>query len=343
MTDLWTKLKQTGKPVAVYGTGNGADKLFSRLSSLGIEVVGVFASDGFVRSRNFHGFPVRSFDDTYAENTDMTVLTAFGTCREEVIENILRISDKCELYAPDIPVFGDEFFDGKLYAEHKPELDFVRSRLCDENSVHVFDSIVNYKLSGELRYLFDCESTKDEAYENIVKPDDSEIFVDLGAYRGDTVSEFLKHSGKYRYIYAVEPDKKTYKKLTINVPTVNVSCINAATGADSHTCGFISCGGRGSHIAPNGEPTDIITVDDLLDGRPATYIKMDVEGAEHDAILGARQTIRNYKPKMKIAAYHRSRDVFDIVKTVLSIRKDYKIYMRHHRYIPAWDTDFYFI
>ena len=62
-----------------------------------------------------------------------------------------------------------------------------------------------------------------------------------------------------------------------------------------------------------------------------------------EALFGAKETIRKCRPAMKIACYHRSEDVFAIVKKVMEIRDDYKIYMRHTRCIPGWDTDFYFI
>ena len=70
---------------------------------------------------------------------------------------------------------------------------------------------------------------------------------------------------------------------------------------------------------------------------------MDVEGEEKNAILGAEQTIRKYKPKMLISAYHRTEDIFEIPNAVMNIRNDYKIYMRHFVSLPAWDTVYYFI
>jgi hypothetical protein len=70
---------------------------------------------------------------------------------------------------------------------------------------------------------------------------------------------------------------------------------------------------------------------------------MDVEGEEVGAISGAKQTILNCKPKMLISAYHRTDDFIKIPQTVLNIRDDYKIYLRHFEGLPAWDTNFYFI
>ena len=107
--------------------------------------------------------------------------------------------------------------------------------------------------------------------------------------------------------------------------------------------------GRGTRALPasnvalkNTRTIDVVTVDSLsLD--KVSFIKFDVEGSESEAIEGAAETIKRDRPVMKIACYHRSEDVFAIVRKVLEIRSDYKIYMRHTRCIPGWDTDFYFV
>lgn len=343
MTDLWTKLKKTHKPIFIYGMGNGAQKLLNVLKSYDIKASGIFASDGFVRDKCFHGFKIQSYNEVCSKNKDIIVLTAFGTNRRDVIDNIKNIAAECELYSPDLPVYGGEIFSSDFYDAHIQDFNFVRSKLHDDMSRLVFDNIIKYKLSGNISYLFKCESEKDEAFKNILKLGQDEVFVDLGAYRGDTVNEFLNHVGKYKRIYAVEPDKKTYDKLVRLLSDKKINCINAAAGAKSETVFFEMKGGRSSHISDSGTKIQTLAADDILDGAAATYIKMDVEGAERDAISGAKQTILNFKPRLRIAAYHRTGDIFNIVKQVLEIRDDYKVYMRHHPYIPAWDTDYYFI
>ena len=70
---------------------------------------------------------------------------------------------------------------------------------------------------------------------------------------------------------------------------------------------------------------------------------MDVEGEEENAILGAKETILKSKPKMLVSAYHKTDDFLKLPKAVLSIRDDYKIYVRHFKSLPAWDTNFYFV
>ena len=76
---------------------------------------------------------------------------------------------------------------------------------------------------------------------------------------------------------------------------------------------------------------------------PATFIKMDIEGSEMKALEGAENTIKRYSPKLYICAYHRNEDLFALPMKVLEMNEKYKIYFRHSKYIPAWESNFYCI
>ena len=132
--DLWEYLKESQKTVVLYGMGNGADKILAVLAERQIAVGGVFASDGFARGNLFHGMPVRTWSDIKAEYgaQNVIVLLSFGTSRPEVMENILRIRSEAELYAPDVPAFGDTLFTRAFYEEHIEEFSTARALLSDE-------------------------------------------------------------------------------------------------------------------------------------------------------------------------------------------------------------------
>jgi len=83
---LWKYLKSTDKPIVLYGMGNGADKIISVLESYGIPFKGIFASDGFVRNKTFHGFKISSLKELEDTLGDMIILLCFGSERPEVIE-----------------------------------------------------------------------------------------------------------------------------------------------------------------------------------------------------------------------------------------------------------------
>ena len=81
-------------------------------------------------------------------------------------------------------------------------------------------------------------------------------------------------------------------------------------------------------------------LDSVLSGRPCTYLKMDVEGAEREAIAGAEKTIRQYAPKLNIAAYHRSEDFFQLPLLIHALQPSYRLYLRHHPYVTGVGYEF---
>ena len=341
--ELWTYLKSVEKPVILYGMGNGADKIIKVLESYGIEFDGVFASDGFVREKYFHGKKIMSYSEIKKIFPESVVLLCFGSARPEVIENVLRIAGEQELYAPEVPVIGSGLFTKEFYEENKEKFEFVYSRLADDLSRKTFENIINFKLSGKIKYLFDCQVSDDEPYESFLKLDSNETYLDLGAYNGDTVIDFKSRVKDYNRIIAAEPDTKNFKKLVKNTEAFkNTECCNVAI---SNYCGeapFSMNGGRNS--CAGGEKTVMFSsVDNLVKDSAVTYIKMDLEGEEENAIKGALNTIKKNKPKMLISAYHRTDDFIKLPEAVFGIRNDYKLYIRHFKSLPDWDTNFYFI
>jgi FkbM family methyltransferase len=339
MADLWQKLKNGTKPVYLYGMGNGADKILDECIRQGIRIDGVFASDGFVRHQLFRGFTVESYSEAKAKNPDMTALLCFGSALADVIESIKQKGDEITLFAPSVPVYGGEIFNADFFRKNEEKIRLARSLFADEKSKEVYDKIIEYRLSGDINCLFEIETSRSDNYKLLDL--DSEIFVDLGAYRGDTVSEVNKLCSLEK-VFAVEPDKKNFEKLRANTEGIkNVFYFNCAVGENDGTAVFEKSRGRGSAVGKTGETVQLRSVDSILSGERVTYIKFDVEGNEKNAILGAVNTIKKYRPKLKIAAYHRSADIFDLPIIINEISNKYRLYLRHEPSLPDWDTDIF--
>lgn len=341
--DLWEYLKKTEKPIVLYGMGNGADKIVSVLKAKGIDFKGIFASDGFVRNKQVYGLPIKSYSALKERFGEMIVLLSFGTHRADVMDNIKKIGEEQELYAPEVPVVGQGLFNKEYYEENRGEFEKIYSLLADEKSKETFRNIIKYKISGKIDYLTACEADPSEPYTSFLNNRGNETILDLGAYNGDTALEFSSVFPDYAKIIAVEPDKKTFKKLLLNTENLrDIYCHNLCVSDFSGKGFFLMNGGRNSLVG-DGEETDFTTVDDLVGNENITLIKMDVEGEEAKAIKGAKETIFKNKPRLMISAYHRTEDFLQLPKEVLGIREDYKIYMRHFPSLPAWDTVYYFV
>lgn len=342
---MWDYLKQVNKPIVLYGMGDGALKIMAELKKREIPVAGVFASDGFVRGHSFEGFEVLSYSAARERFGEMCVLLSFGSSRPEVIEAVKKIAGQEELFAPDVPVTGGGIFTREYAAAHREELTLVYERLADEPSKLAFRSIIEYKITGKIEPLFRAESLPEEVYRHILKLGPEESYLDLGAYTGDTIGEFLRETGgRYRAIYAVEPNPKTFRKLRKNTDHLS-DCVLFNIGIHSTYAElpFESRRGRGSNLAAVGRVIPVDSVDHILAGREVTYLKMDVEGQEQAAIQGAGKTLTRWRPKLSVAAYHRTEDLFALPLAVWRERQDYKVYLRHFPSLPAWDTNFYFI
>ena len=72
----------------------------------------------------------------------------------------------------------------------------------------------------------------------------------------------------------------------------------------------------------------------MVKNERVTFIKLDVEGAEYEALLGAQNTIKKNRPKLAISIYHKPQDIFELPELIMSIRDDYRMYLRHYQLSP---------
>jgi FkbM family methyltransferase len=202
---------------------------------------------------------------------------------------------------------------------------------------------------------------------------DGGVFVDLGAYNGDTVRLFSEMCPEISFVLAVEPDARNFRKLCENTRDlrvgreVEVSCVRALVSDHDGVAVIDKNKGRGVHEKrpentqigkekpmdkcfssgkeldmAEGESIPAQTLPTLLQGRVPHLIKMDVEGNERVAILGGREMIERDKPTLIVSCYHRSEDLFDLPLLIKQIVPEYRVYLRHHPHLLCWDTEFIF-
>ena len=381
---LWDYLKTADKPVVLYGTGDGADKVLDILADVGVPVSGIFASDEFVRGQRFRGFTVRKFSELLALQENVIVLLAFASELPEMLERFYKLDRTHETYAPHVPVFdGDAAVTPEWINKHETELQTVYDNLADDVSRETFAAVLNYKLSGKLSYLQACTTKREYDLKELFSFGEEETYVDLGAYNGDTIQEFLQLTrGRYRKIVALEPDPKNYKRLRDFVQQnnlENVSCLQAGVWNECGVLELAGNGGRQSTFYKGGQASgvnvsaetsltvqnrnnnlpqpssvrkkvktqiaEVVSVDSILGNEHADYMKFDVEGVEKEALAGAAKHLTpdcNGKlPKLLIAAYHHDEDIFALPLLLWKLQPEYKIYMRKHPYVPAWEINIF--
>ena len=176
----------------------------------------------------------------------------------------------------------------------------------------------------------------DGQYFEMFSPQHKEIFVDGGAYNGDTVFEFLAWSkGNEHKVYSVEPIKVMCELVQNRLKKDNIAdvdVLNIAAWCRNEELFFVDMG-DGSRVVRDGKAGIVVSgerIDDIVGEDGATFIKLDVEGAELEALRGASETIRACHPKLAICIYHKPMDILDIGKYILELNADYRFAIRHY-------------
>lgn len=345
---LWHYLKTLTVPVLIYGMGNGAEKILSEANRYGIPIDGVFSSDDRARQVSFQGFPVSSIGYVLENYDEAAILVGFGVYQEEVIQRILTLPERFQVFVPDVPLMDGEILTPEAVSARQNEINAARSLLEDEKSRRVFDTMLHAKLTGiPGDYLL--EDTPRSENMSLLQLGQSENYLDLGAYNGDTIFEFLELTGGYRAIYAFEPDPHNFKKLSAAVASLDdLTLYPYASWNESTTLTFSGKGGRNCAMLPSlpGQykhlhPVEAVPVDSL--NLPCSYVKMDVEGAEAQTLLGMQQLLNTHHPKLLISCYHKPDDFITIPLLLNKLCPGYRMYMRRNRCFPAWEIQLYCI
>ncbi|MCM1171686.1 MAG: FkbM family methyltransferase [Clostridium sp.] len=209
---------------------------------------------------------------------------------------------------------------------------WLYDHLCDWRSKATLNEIIAYWFTFDLDRLWSLQENVFPEYWDLdlLSCDFDEVFVDCGAYIGDSALNFIEAYGTYKRIYCYELTPQIYKQLEENLQGAdNVILKNKGVGNKKETIYIEDIVHAGNSISSKGScPVELVALDDDIN-EPVTCIKMDIEGAEKDALRGARNHIINEKPKLLICTYHTPADIFDIPKLIMDMRDDYKLYLRY--------------
>lgn len=166
----------------------------------------------------------------------------------------------------------------------------------------------------------------------------NEAFIDCGACGGSSLVEFLEVNHHFfESYYGIEPDKTNFAKLQNYVSELSIDeqnkmmLYNAAAFDDDKGTNFFILNGPGSFQADNGpEQIKTLKIDDILHGRNATYIKMNIEGSEMSALKGAKHTISSYHPRLAIMGYHKTSDFWEVPLLIKEYFSDYHLRLRSY-------------
>ena len=241
---------------------------------------------------------------------------------------LLQVLDP-ERFAPHI------FYVGLIedLLEHRSRYVELAALVADDMSRRVLDAVVGFRLTLEAEVLRPIVEEELYAPRGLLTYADDEVYVDAGSYDGDTIRLFMERvHGRFSRILAFEPDRATFERLVANFAAENrVEPFNLGLHRARAVLGFDDAGTRGSALVDRGaSEIPVVGLDEVARGDRVTYIKMNIEGAEIDALRGAGQTIRRWRPKLAVAAYHRPADLWQVPATIREIYPGYRLYLRQH-------------
>ena len=305
--------------------------------------------DFFPENGTWNGYPVIRADrlprEAIVVNCSMSIRPLSAHARLAGIEGI-RVLSYADLVRAEprfpLPDFVASFRSD--YVQNEAKWRFVESKLADKYSISVLTALMLYRLTGDYSHMAGFSVRFNEQYfDPIVALSDEEVFVDCGGYDGDTVLEFCSRNPRYNQIHMFEPSPRNFERAKDRLRGLrNLSLIPKGVSDAKTTLAFDPDAGSASSVSATGAVTiDVVAIDQHIPG-PVSYIKMDLEGWELQALKGAKRHILEDHPKLAISVYHHPSDFWRIPEYVLGLREDYSIYLRH--YSEGWsETVMYFI
>lgn len=306
--------------------------------------------DGFLVNEAYYspdaGSDVFCFEEVCrsASSASVNLVVAFSGYRPEML-NAFR--DKIgQVIEMDVGAgmthyAGETVFSYPWLESVAEELSETYRLLADQLSRDTMAAYCNQKISLDYRYLEAVRRPPENQYfdPELIRFADHEILVNCGAYTGDSAEAFVKaiqkSGGDYSEIISFEPSPCHFEKCVgRNLPRhrcLRMGCSDAPGRILFHDDGTSSAAFLPASAADENA-LEVDTIDNVLAGGRATFIKMDIEGAELSALKGAEKTIRAWKPLLAICAYHKPEDLIKIPRFIRSLVPEYRWYLRaYHR------------
>jgi FkbM family methyltransferase len=228
------------------------------------------------------------------------------------------------------------FYDGLLddLVVHRAQYTALNDKLADVRSRQVLDAVLGFRQTLD-PVLLETVLKEDDLYapEGLFEFGANETYLDAGTFDGDTIRSFIgRVSGRFDHIYGFEPDPVTFEKLKANFASEpRVHPIHAGIYSHKGSLRFHDDASRGAIFANDGEiEMPVTTIDEVLGDERVTYIKMNIEGAEIEALKGGRHVISKWLPRLAISVYHRPGDLWQIPEFVNELSPTYDLYLRQH-------------
>lgn len=327
---------KNNKKLVLYGGGSFCNQFLRQAERYHLPIENIIDSNPDKKGMSIQGICIKCIDEILPEihQYKFLITTSFVYSVEKylhskgVTDDDIYIPDRYDIYT------GSEYRMFPYMHAYLQPLDMyvnkehyikVYNLLCDEKSKKLYASILLYRLYGK-HYQEEDLYNDDESYFNnpytVLK--NNESFVDVGAYEGDSIIDFIKKTkNQYAKIYAIEANTNACEKIKqFIIDDENKNRIEVLALGVGETRKSVVYNGYAAYVGD--ETLEIYPLDEILQGKDVSIIKMDIEGMEYEALKGAVNVIRSSKPVLAICIYHMVVDIWQIIELIHSILPEYK-------------------
>lgn len=309
-------------------------------SSLIVE--GYVIDDAYYDRERFLGKTVYKYSEweKIVQREDWLIMGFTGSKRAaDITEKVKGNVHTAYFYFPYSANVDGTYLDTVFYEKNKQSFEKIYDLLKDELSKRTMEAFLNGCITGNVEEL-DKLQTEGQYFNELTRNCKTGSFVDCGAYVGDTIEGVVKFYGNaFGNIVAFEPDEDNLCKLNDRVEKLDgwdgkIQLVQKGVWSKEDTLHF-SSSNSSSSINEEGEiEIRVDSIDHVLkeEQLPVSYIKMDVEGSEKEALLGAVDTIKKWKPLLAVCVYHKPEDLYALTELIMQIvgDKNYNYYLRYH-------------
>lgn len=325
-------VESQGKQLIIFGAGDCGHKVYDMLHRVGIEVF--CFCDNRRKADKDMATGVRIVEAESLDSTDENIVVLVSVVEDEDRDSICG-QLRAKGFGGEQILVMREYYDRLTVEWLEYNLENYKNAyrlLEDDFSRKVY--LARMRKMFLMRSMADVVRPHEESYfDEKVEFTNREVFIDCGGFDGDTSLQFIERcGGNYDRIVIFEPELCKKEAIERNLGENSYELHMCGVWSKNTTLQFEAKGTDGSHVA-EGEgncQVQVAALDEVVYDYAPTFIKMDIEGAEQEALKGCRKIIRDYRPKLAICLYHKPDDLFRIPLMVKEMNPEYRIYVRQY-------------
>lgn len=328
----------SSKYICLFGAGQVGQAVAYDLTEIGVAVT-YFCDNNSKLWGKYINQRIKcvSIEELEKNKKEVLILVTTGYFSEVCVQ-IKSLGFENVYVVPQLMIRNNAFWDSVDCSSVKKKTCQLIDILEDEKSKDVVNVIVHNWFDNASLYTYSDIAIDDQYFpDEIITLLDDEVFVDAGAFDGDTILDFLSRvKNCFERVIAYELDKSCYQRLKDSMQSVSediqkkIHLFNLGLFDENKFIQYIANSTSSTINLAADEEGEVVRLSDHLRGKEITFIKMDIEGAEVKALQGAKEIIKASKPKLAICVYHAPSHLWRIPLFIKSLVPEYKIYLRHH-------------